>query len=54
MASPYRYFGRNRNAGFGHSITWRLRRSIARRLLWFPRLGYLVDVDRDRHRDDYR
>ncbi len=37
-----------------HSWRWRLRRGIGRRLastpLWF--VGYVVDVDRDRHSDD--
>jgi hypothetical protein len=48
----HRYFGSKRNAGWGHSVPWRIRRSLARqcvraRPLW--RLG-LIDVERDRHR----
>ncbi len=48
----HRYFGPNRNAGYGHTLIWRCRRALARRLLWLPQLGYLVDVDRNRHRED--
>lgn len=52
---PIRYVGRHRNAGYGYSLVQRLRREVAYWCLareWIL-LGYLVDFDRDRYRDDY-
>ena len=51
----HRYFGRNRNAGYGYSVVERGRRQLA---FWclghgMPRLGYLIDFDRDRYLEEY-
>ena len=51
----HRYFGRNRNAGYGYSVVERARRQAA---FWclgrgWVRLGYLIDFDRDRYLDEY-
>lgn len=48
-------WSRNVNRTFKHPWWWRARRKIAYKvgLDWnFHRLGYLIDVNRDRHRPD--